>query len=101
MISMARMMGASSVSFAVSAAARSLVLLGDPARPVQIVIAGKAHPQDEPGKQLIREVVDKAHGLNNKLLQIVYLENYSWDLGALLTAGVDVWVNTPKRPYEA
>ena len=35
------------------------------------------------------------------MLRIVYLENYAWDLGALLTAGVDVWVNTPKRPYEA
>ena len=35
------------------------------------------------------------------MLRIVYLENYAWDLGALLTAGVDVWVNTPQRPYEA
>ena len=35
------------------------------------------------------------------MLRIVYLENYAWDLGALLTAGVDVWVNTPRRPYEA
>jgi starch phosphorylase len=78
-----------------------LVRIAEEAGGLQILYAGKAHPQDEPGKQLIREVVDKAHGLNNSLLQIVYLENYSWDLGALLTAGVDVWVNTPKRPYEA
>jgi starch phosphorylase len=35
------------------------------------------------------------------MLRIVYLENYDWDLGALMTAGVDVWVNTPRRPYEA
>ena len=35
------------------------------------------------------------------MLRVVYLENYAWDLGALLTAGVDVWVNTPRRPYEA
>jgi starch phosphorylase len=35
------------------------------------------------------------------MLRVVYLENYAWDLGALLTAGVDVWLNTPKRPYEA
>jgi starch phosphorylase len=35
------------------------------------------------------------------MLRVVYLENYGWDLGALLTAGVDVWVNTPRRPYEA
>ena len=42
-----------------------------------------------------------ASKLSNDLLHIVYLENYEWDLGALLTAGVDVWVNTPRRPYEA
>jgi starch phosphorylase len=68
---------------------------------LQILYAGKAHPQDEPGKALIREVIEEAARLSNNLLHIVYLENYDWDLGALLTAGVDVWVNTPKRPYEA
>ena len=68
---------------------------------LQIIVAGKAHPQDEPGKSLIHQVFDKAATLSNDLLQIVYLENYSWELGALLTAGVDVWVNTPRRPYEA
>ena len=78
-----------------------LVRIAEAAGGLQIVYAGKAHPQDEPGKQLIREVVEKSHSLNNNLLQVVYLENYAWDLGALLTAGVDVWVNTPRRPYEA
>jgi starch phosphorylase len=68
---------------------------------LQILYAGKAHPQDEPGKKLIREVVEDAARFSNGALRIVYLENYAWDLGALLTAGVDVWVNTPKRPYEA
>jgi starch phosphorylase len=68
---------------------------------LQILYAGKAHPQDEPGKTLIREVIEEAARLSNDLLRIVYLENYDWDLGALMTAGVDVWVNTPKRPYEA
>jgi len=68
---------------------------------LQILYAGKAHPQDEPGKALIREVFDRAQTLESDTLKIVYLENYAWDLGALLTAGVDVWVNTPKRPYEA
>jgi starch phosphorylase len=68
---------------------------------LQILYAGKAHPQDEPGKALIREVIEEAARLSNDLLRIVYLENYDWDLGALMTAGVDVWVNTPKRPYEA
>ncbi|HUV70013.1 MAG TPA: alpha-glucan family phosphorylase [Terracidiphilus sp.] len=68
---------------------------------LQILYAGKAHPQDEPGKRLIQEVVEDAAKFSSDLLRIVYLENYAWDLGALLTAGVDVWINTPKRPYEA
>ena len=68
---------------------------------LQILYAGKAHPQDEPGKKLIQQVVEEAAKRSNDMLRIVYLENYAWDLGALLTAGVDVWVNTPKRPYEA
>ena len=68
---------------------------------LQIIIAGKAHPQDEPGKALIRQVFERASTLSSDLLKIVYLENYSWELGAIITAGVDVWVNTPRRPYEA
>ena len=68
---------------------------------LQILYAGKAHPQDQPGKALIHQVIEDAARLSNELLRIVYLENYAWDLGALLTAGVDVWVNTPRRPYEA
>jgi starch phosphorylase len=68
---------------------------------LQILYAGKAHPQDGPGKSLIQQVVEDAVKYSNDLLRIVYLENYDWNLGALLTAGVDVWVNTPKRPYEA
>ena len=68
---------------------------------LQILYAGKAHPQDEPGKALIRRVVEDAAKFSNDSLRVVYLENYAWDLGAMLTAGVDVWVNTPRRPYEA
>jgi glycogen phosphorylase len=68
---------------------------------LQILYAGKAHPQDIPGKALIHDVIELAHKLSNEMLRIVYLENYGWDLGAMLTAGVDVWVNTPRRPYEA
>ncbi len=68
---------------------------------LQILYAGKAHPQDEPGKALIREVVADAAKFSNNDLRVVYLENYAWDLGACLTSGVDVWVNTPRRPYEA
>ncbi|MGA2537251.1 MAG: alpha-glucan family phosphorylase [Terracidiphilus sp.] len=78
-----------------------LVEIANAAGGLQIIYAGKAHPQDEPGKALIQKVVADAERISNNLLKIVYLENYAWDLGAVLTAGVDVWVNTPKRPYEA
>ncbi len=68
---------------------------------LQILYAGKAHPQDEPGKALIHLVMENAARFSDGALRIVYLENYAWDLGAMLTAGVDVWINTPRRPYEA
>ena len=68
---------------------------------LQIIFAGKAHPQDDPGKSLIQQVVADAARLSNDVLHVAYLENYDWKLGELLTAGVDVWVNTPRRPYEA
>jgi starch phosphorylase len=89
---------------------RATLLFNDPERLVevaraagglQILYAGKAHPQDEPGKALIQQVVADAHRFSEGALRIVYLENYDWERGALLTAGVDVWMNTPKRPYEA
>ena len=89
---------------------RANLLFNDPARlaeiataagGLQILYAGKAHPQDEPGKALIQGVFEDAARLSSDSLRIVYLENYDWELGALLTAGVDVWVNTPRRPYEA
>lgn len=78
-----------------------LVKIAQAAGGLQILYAGKAHPQDEPGKALIRQVVEKAGNLSSDILRVVYLENYAWDLGAMLTSGVDVWVNTPRRPYEA
>jgi starch phosphorylase len=89
---------------------RASLLLEDPARLVaiaekigglQILYAGKAHPADNAGKGLIRDVYAAAARLNSSALKIHYLENYDWELGALLTQGVDVWVNTPRRPYEA
>src|SRR5271157_1474024 len=89
---------------------RATLLFTDPARlariaaaagGLQIIYAGKAHPQDDPGKALIQQVFADAASFSSDVLRIVYLENYDWDLGALMTAGVDVWVNTPRRPYEA
>jgi starch phosphorylase len=89
---------------------RASLLFTDPARleaiaqaagGLQIVFAGKAHPQDGPGKALIQTVVEDAARYSSDALHILYLENYDWGLGAKMTAGVDVWVNTPRRPYEA
>jgi len=68
---------------------------------LQILFAGKSHPADEGGKQLIRNVFAAAKHLNCDDINIVYLENYDWKLGAALTSGVDLWLNTPRRPYEA
>jgi glycogen phosphorylase len=68
---------------------------------LQILFAGKAHPADNGGKALIREVFADAAKLESSKLHILYLENYDWDLGEQLTNGVDVWLNTPRRPYEA
>jgi starch phosphorylase len=80
---------------------KRLAEIAEAAGGLQILYAGKAHPQDEPGKALIQQVVEEAAMLSIESLRSVYLENYDWNLGALLTAGVDVWVNTPRRPYEA
>jgi starch phosphorylase len=68
---------------------------------LQILFAGKAHPADAAGKGLIRDVFEAAASLKASGVRILYLENYDWELGGLLTQGVDVWVNTPRRPYEA
>jgi starch phosphorylase len=67
---------------------------------LQIVYAGKAHPRDGAGKDVIRRVHD-AMGRLGPPVSIVYLPNYEMPLGRLITGGVDVWVNTPQRPLEA
>jgi starch phosphorylase len=68
--------------------------------PVQLVFAGKAHPRDEGGKELIRKVFAAADRLRDRV-RVVYLENYDMALAELLTAGADLWLNTPRRPLEA
>jgi starch phosphorylase len=68
--------------------------------PVQIVYAGKAHPRDSSGKQLIEAVIRAREALRGRV-PVVYLENYDVDLAKLVTAGVDVWLNTPVPPLEA
>jgi len=68
--------------------------------PVQVVYAGKAHPQDHEGKELIRRVVQAGQALRPHV-RVGYLENYDVELAKLITAGVDVWLNTPQPPLEA
>jgi len=78
-------------------------LLKDIARntgPIQIIFAGKAHPRDGGGKEMIRRIYHMAQKLKNDVT-IVYLENYDMALAKLIVAGVDVWLNTPHRPLEA
>ncbi|MBA3348671.1 MAG: alpha-glucan family phosphorylase [Actinobacteria bacterium] len=79
---------------------RLLRLLGDSDRPVQLVIAGKAHPQDDEGKELIRSVATSAAELGGGT-RIVFVEDYDMTLASHLVSGVDVWLNTPRRPLEA
>ena len=75
-------------------------ILTDQARPVQLIFAGKAHPQDEAGKELIRKITefsrDPVLGL-----RVVFLEDYDMAVARAMVQGVDVWLNTPLRPNEA
>lgn len=68
--------------------------------PIQVLYAGKAHPQDDAGKQLIREIF-KADALLGTDIPVVYLEEYDMALAKLFCSGVDVWLNTPQKPQEA
>ena len=70
------------------------------AGPFQIIYGGKAHPQDQSGKELIKRIFQAIQSLKSKI-KVVYLENYDIELGKLLTGGVDVWLNTPQPPLEA
>jgi starch phosphorylase len=75
-------------------------LLTDRERPVQLVLAGKAHPRDGAGKRLIREWSDYVRR-PELCRRVVFVEDYDLSIAAELTQGVDVWINTPRRPWEA
>lgn len=79
---------------------RLLNLLRDKNRPVQFIFAGKAHPADNGGKQLIRELIEFAQR-ENVQHKLIFLENYDIGMARHLVQGVDVWLNTPRRPQEA
>jgi len=68
--------------------------------PLQVLYAGKAHPQDGDGKALIQRIVSVAKELRDDV-RVVYLEDYDMELGKLLVSGTDLWLNTPRRPQEA
>ncbi len=68
--------------------------------PLQLVFAGKAHPQDQRGKQLIQRIVQLGRSLQPEI-RVVYLPHYDMELAQRMVAGVDVWLNTPEPPMEA
>ncbi|MDR0730693.1 MAG: alpha-glucan family phosphorylase [Treponema sp.] len=79
---------------------RLLRLVKDNERPIQLIFAGKAHPHDMPGKDLIREIIHFAEKYD-VTSRIVFVENYDMTVARYLTSGGDVWLNTPRRPMEA
>ncbi|HXE96357.1 MAG TPA: alpha-glucan family phosphorylase [Dongiaceae bacterium] len=79
---------------------RLAALLNNPAMPVQFIFAGKAHPQDQEGKELIRQIVQASHQERFRH-RIVFIEDYDMEIARHLVQGVDVWLNTPLRPMEA
>ena len=66
----------------------------------QVIYAGKAHPQDQGGKEVIQRIFRLKESLKDDI-KIAYLENYDLEVGAMITAGADVWLNTPQPPLEA
>ena len=79
---------------------RLRAILKNPARPIQMIFAGKAHPADRPGQELIRRIFDVSR--NSDLRgHIVFIENYNMHVARMLVQGVDVWMNNPRRPHEA
>jgi len=79
---------------------RLIRLLTDPERPVQILFAGKAHPQDHPAKEIIKSVIHFASDPRIRE-RLVFVEDYDINVARYLVQGVDVWLNTPRRPLEA
>jgi starch phosphorylase len=75
-------------------------IVGDKDRPVQIIFAGKAHPKDNPGKDLVRQIIHHARRPEFRN-RIVFIEDYDMVVARYLVQGVDIWLNTPRRPHEA
>ena len=67
---------------------------------IQFVFSGKAHPRDKGGKQLIRDIFESAHQIEDEI-PVAFIENYDMHTGLMMTSGVDIWLNNPIRPMEA
>ena len=79
---------------------RLIRLLSDPERPLQLILAGKAHPQDQPGQALIKSWKEFI-GRPEVKGRVVFLSDYDMMLAQELVQGIDLWINTPRRPWEA
>jgi glycogen phosphorylase len=79
---------------------RLAAILNNKERPVQIIIAGKAHPEDTPAKELIRQLIQVSR-LDEMKGKFVFIEDYDMNVGRWLVSGVDLWLNTPRRFLEA
>lgn len=79
---------------------RLKALVNNPQKPVQLIFAGKAHPDDKAGQELIKRIVQVSKS-PDFLGKITFVENYDMELAAKLVQGVDLWLNTPTRPLEA
>src|SRR6185312_15593522 len=75
-------------------------MISDSQRPVQIIFAGKAHPADEPGKQLIKRIANLRHD-SRVAGRVAFIEDYDINVCRHMIQGVDVWLNNPRRPLEA
>ena len=79
---------------------RMAELVNDPERPVQLIFAGKAHPQDVQGKEFIKRILEISKR-SEYLGKVVFLENYDMNVARRMISGADLWLNTPRRPLEA
>ena len=75
-------------------------LLNNPEKPVVFLFAGKAHPNDKAGQDLIKMIIETSRK-KEFAGKVIFLNNYDMELGKILTSSVDIWMNTPTRPLEA
>ncbi|UCB59554.1 MAG: alpha-glucan family phosphorylase [Thermoplasmatales archaeon] len=77
-----------------------LMHIADKVGPIQIIYSGKAHPKDGSGKDSIKKIYNAMKSISGKV-KITYIHNYDMKIGKMMTSGVDLWLNTPRRPREA